>query len=255
MAVSGADPGQSPAPVLSVVVPVFNEAGNILPLLDEVEAALTGVASFEIIFVDDGSSDATPAELKQAQAKSQRVRVFKHRKRAGKSAGLVTGFWAARAPWIQTLDGDRQNDPADIARIWKLIHSPEPSPTLGLVSGQRKRRNDGAIKWLSSRIANFVRRSLLRDNTADTGCGFKLIRRDIAVKLPFFDGMHRFLPALVRRSGYDIMQIRIEDRPRAAGVSKYGFFGRLGAGVFDLMGVFWLLRRGTLGVGDEIPRS
>ncbi|MBI3676364.1 MAG: glycosyltransferase [Proteobacteria bacterium] len=252
-----ADPGQ---PQLSVVVPVYNEAGNILPLLDEVEAALSGLVSFEIIFVDDGSSDATAAELKQAQAKSPRVRLLKHRKRSGKSAGLVTGFWAARAPWIQTLDGDRQNDPADVARIWKIIHAPQngemgPAATLGLVSGRRKRRNDGVVKWLSSRTANFVRRSLLRDDTADTGCGFKLIRREIAVKLPFFDGMHRFIPALVRRAGYDIMQIPIEDRPRAAGVSKYGFFGRLGAGIFDLMGVFWLTQRGTLAVSDEIPRQ
>ncbi len=247
-----ADPGQ---PQLSIVVPVYNEAGNILPLLDEVEAALNGLVSFEVIFIDDGSSDATPAELKQAQARGPHVRLLKHRKRSGKSAGLVTGFWAARAPWIQTLDGDRQNDPADVARIWKQIHNPEPSPSLGLVSGRRKRRNDGIIKWMSSRTANFVRRTLLRDNTSDTGCGFKLLRREIAVKLPFFDGMHRFIPALVRRQGYDITQILIEDRPRAAGVSKYGFFGRLGVGIFDLFGVFWLMQRGTLGVGDEIPRE
>ncbi|HEX3673601.1 MAG TPA: glycosyltransferase [Rhizomicrobium sp.] len=237
---------------LSVVVPVYNEAGNILPLLDEVEAALNGVCRYEIVFVDDGSTDATASELAQAQARSPAVRLIRHRARAGKSAGLVTAFWAARAPWIQTLDGDRQNDPADVARIWRKI---QPIPeTLGIVAGIRNRRNDGAIKWASSRIANFVRRNMLRDDTADTGCGFKLIRRDVALRIPFFDGMHRFLPALVRRQGYGIAQEKIEDRPRVAGLSKYGFFGRLGVGIFDLLGVFWLMRRGAKFRSDELPR-
>ncbi|MGH6872699.1 MAG: glycosyltransferase family 2 protein [Rhizomicrobium sp.] len=239
-------------PELSVVVPVYNEAGNILPLLDEVERALAGVCTYEVLFIDDGSSDGSAAELALAQAKSARVRVLKHRTRAGKSAGLVTGFWAARAPWIQMLDGDRQNDPADVARIWKLIQ-PVP-PRLGIVAGVRNRRNDGAVKWASSRIANFVRRAMLRDDTHDTGCGFKLIRRDVALRLPFFDGMHRFLPALTRRLGYDIREERIEDRARTAGTSKYGFFDRLAAGIFDLSGVFWLMRRGTRADSDEVPR-
>jgi len=243
----------NPAPELSIVVPVYNESGNILTLLDEVSAALDGVCTYEIIFIDDGSTDGSAAELAQAQAKSPTVRVLKHRKRSGKSAGLVTGFWAARAPWIQMLDGDRQNDPADVARIWKAI---QPIPdSLGIVAGVRNRRNDGAIKWASSRIANFVRRGMLRDDTHDTGCGFKLIRRDVALRLPFFDGMHRFLPALTRRQGYDIREERIEDRARTAGVSKYGFFDRLGAGIPDLLGVFWLARRGTRAVADEIERS
>ena len=238
---------------LTVLVPVYNEAGNILPLLQEVEAALSGVCEYEVVFVDDGSSDATPAELDEAR-KNARVRVLRHRNRAGKSAALITGFWAARAPWIQTLDGDRQNDPADVARVWKAIHAPAPDAKLGIVCGVRKRRNDGIVKFLSSRIANFVRRGLLRDNTRDTGCGFKLIRREVAVRLPFFDGMHRFLPALVRRCGYETMEMRVEDRARVAGVSKYGFFGRLGAGIFDLFGVFWLIRRGSRTEADELPR-
>lgn len=240
---------------LTVLVPVYNEAGNILPLLDEVEAALSGVCNYEIVFVDDGSSDATPAELKEAQAKSAAVRVLRHHNRAGKSAALVTGFWAARAPWVQTLDGDRQNDPADVVRAWNAIHAADAPVRLGIVAGVRKKRNDGFIKWLSSRIANFVRRNLLRDDTKDTGCGFKLIRRDIAVIFPFFDGMHRFLPALTRRAGYEILQIPVEDRARVAGVSKYGFFGRLGAGIVDLLGVFWLIRRGTRAEADELPRA
>jgi glycosyltransferase involved in cell wall biosynthesis len=251
-ALSGTESLMASDPELSVVVPVYNEAGNILPLLDEVAAALDGVCSYEIIFIDDGSSDNSPAELAEAQAKSPAVRVLKHRKRSGKSAGLVTGFWAARAPWIQMLDGDRQNDPADVARIWKAI---QPIPdTLGIVAGVRNRRNDGAVKWASSRIANFVRRSMLRDNTHDTGCGFKLLRRDVALRIPFFDGMHRFLPALTRRQGYDIREEKIEDRARVAGLSKYGFFDRLIAGIFDLSGVFWLMRRGTRAQADELPR-
>lgn len=242
-------------PLLSVLIPVFNEAGNILPLLGEVEAALSGVVAYEILFVDDGSADGSAAELAQARTQSAHVRVLRHEKRSGKSAALVTGFFAARGEWVQTLDGDGQNDPADVARIWTMLHAPAPPAALGIVAGQRKRRNDGVVKWASSRIANFIRRTLLRDDTADTGCGFKLIRREAAIRLPFFDGMHRFLPALVRRAGYDIMQIAVEDRPRGAGLSKYGFFGRLGAGIFDLAGVFWLMRRGTSPKATEITRK
>jgi dolichol-phosphate mannosyltransferase len=236
---------ESDAPELTVLVPVFNEAGNIAPLFEEVSASLAPVCRFEILFVDDGSDDGSAAELAALAARDPRVRVIRHRARAGKSAALMTGFRAARAPWIQTLDGDRQNDPADAAELWTRLHAPQPPSRLGLVAGIRRRRNDGAIKFLSSRIANFVRRSMLRDATPDTGCGFKLIRTSVAVTLPFFDGMHRFLPALVRRAGYEVMQTPVNDRPRAAGKSKYGFFGRLGAGIVDLLGVFWLLRRGT----------
>jgi dolichol-phosphate mannosyltransferase len=242
------------APELSVVVPVFNEAGNILPLAEEVRAALTGVCRYELLFIDDGSSDTSPAEMNEAAARDPNIRLFHHLKRSGKSAGLVTGFFAARAPWVQTLDGDRQNDPKDVARVWKIIHAPMPDAQLGIVAGIRNRRNDGFIKWLSSRTANLIRRNMLRDDTKDTGCGFKLIRTDIAQHFPFFDGMHRFLPALTHRQGYSILQIVIDDRPRVAGVSKYGFFGRLGAGIFDLFGVFWLMRRGTHAQAEELPR-
>ncbi|HEX3810505.1 MAG TPA: glycosyltransferase family 2 protein [Rhizomicrobium sp.] len=238
-------------PQLSVVVPIFNEAGNILPLAAEIRAALDGICRFEILFVDDGSSDASAAELQAAQKNDSAVRVFRHRKRAGKSAALFTAFHAARAPWIQTLDGDRQNDPADVAKVWRAL----PPDSIGVVCGRRKRRNDGAVKWLSSRIANAVRRTLLRDDTPDTGCGFKLLRRDVAVRLPYFDGLHRFLPALVRRSGYGVSQVMVEDRPRTVGQSKYGFFGRLAVGIFDLFGVFWLLRRSNVIQADEISES
>ena len=247
--------GDGGAPDLSVVVPVYNEAGNILPLLEEIRAALEDVCRFEVVFVDDGSSDAGAAELAAAQKSDPRVRVLRHRKRAGKSAGLITAFNAARGTWVQTLDGDRQNDPADVAKVWRQLHALSPPPGLGIVAGRRKRRNDGAIKWLSSRIANGIRRVLLRDDTADTGCGFKLIRRDIAVMLPYFDGMHRFLPALVRRTGHDVVEVMVDDRPRTTGLSKYGFFDRLGAGIFDLMGVFWLMRRAHVVDAYEVPRE
>jgi dolichol-phosphate mannosyltransferase len=239
------------APELTVLIPVFNEAGNIAPLAEEVSAALTGVARFEMLFVDDGSDDGSAAELTALRARDPRVRLMRHKARAGKSAALMTGFRVARGTWVQTLDGDRQNDPADVAALWQRLHSPEPPARLGLVAGIRKRRNDGVIKFLSSRIANGIRRTLLRDATPDTGCGFKLIRTSVAVQLPFFDGMHRFLPALVRRVGYEVMQTPVNDRPRTAGRSKYGFFGRLGAGIVDLWGVFWLLRRGTRAEADE----
>jgi len=233
------------APIaLTVLIPVYNEAGNILPLAEEVAAALAAIPH-EILFVDDGSDDATPAELKALHSMAKSVRVIRHKIRAGKSAALVTGFRAARAPWVQTLDGDRQNDPADVALLWRELHSPAPPAHLGLVAGVRKRRHDGLVKWLSSRIANGVRRALLNDATPDTACGFKLIRREVALQLPYFDGMHRFLPALTKRAGYEVMQFPVEDRPRAAGKSKYGFFGRLGAGLFDLFGVFWLARRSS----------
>lgn len=240
-------------PALTVLVPVFNEAGNLSPLADEIAAAMTGVP-FEMVFVDDGSSDRSAEELLSLQQRHPAARVVRHRKRAGKSAALFTGFRAARGEWIQTLDGDGQNDPKDAAALWARLQASPPPAKLGLVAGVRKRRNDGAIKFLSSRIANFIRRSMLNDATPDTGCGFKLIRREVAVQLPFFDGMHRFLPALTRRTGFDIMQTPVEDRPRTAGKSKYGFFGRLGAGIVDLWGVFWLMRRGTHAEPEEIPR-
>jgi dolichol-phosphate mannosyltransferase len=243
----------STAPALTVLVPVFNEGGNIASTALEVVEAYALVCPFEILFVDDGSTDATASELAAVHARDGRVRVIRHRRRAGKSAALMTGFRAARHDWIQTLDGDLQNDPEDAASLWHRLHAEGgPPASLGLVAGVRKRRNDGVVKMVSSRIANAVRRGMLRDATPDTGCGFKLIRRDVAVRLPFFDGMHRFLPALVRRAGYEVMQVPVNDRPRAAGRSKYGFFGRLGAGIVDLLGVFWLTRRGTHTEAEEI---
>jgi glycosyltransferase involved in cell wall biosynthesis len=234
---------------LTILVPVYNEAGNILALAREIEVAFGEGRSapfrYEILFVDDGSDAATKAELESALKNFARVRVIRHARRAGKSRALITGFSQARGGWIQTLDGDLQNDPRDAANLWTRLNAPSPPGSLGIVAGIRKRRHDGIVKFLSSRIANRVRRGLLSDPTVDTGCGFKLIRSEAARSLPYFDGMHRFLPALVNRAGYDLMQVPVEDRPRGAGVSKYGFFGRFFAGLFDLFGVLWLIRRSS----------
>lgn len=236
---------------LTVLIPVYNEAGNVLPLMREVAEALGPVCPFEVIFVDDGSDDAMAAELAALQRADARVRVIRHGRRAGKSTALVTGFRMSRAPWIQTLDGDGQNDPKDAAALWRQLHRPEPPRRLGLVAGVRRRRHDGALKWLSSRVANAIRRALLKDGTPDAGCGFKLIRRELAIELPLFDGLHRFLPAFARTAGYDVMQFPVNDRPRTRGRSKYGFFDRLGAGTVDLLGVLWLMRRGARVGGVE----
>jgi dolichol-phosphate mannosyltransferase len=243
--------GRDAALDLSFVIPVFNEAGNIVPLAEEIAAAIGDALAYEIVFVDDGSSDSSPAELLDARARFAGVRVITHTTRSGKSAAVWTGCRAARGPWVQMLDGDRQNNPADVLMVWNRIHEPggTPDPALGIVAGQRTSRNDGRFKWLQSRIANGIRRTVLNDGTRDTGCGFKLIRREAFDTLPFFDGMHRFLPALVRRAGYDVLEIPVEDRPRGAGTSKYGFLGRLGAGIFDLFGVMWLIRRSTFPAG------
>ncbi len=234
---------------LTILVPVYNEAGNILALIAETEAAFGEGRSapfrYEILLVDDGSDAATQAELDSALAQCARVRVLRHSRRCGKSRALVSGFAQARGAWVQTLDGDLQNDPKDAADLWKRLHAPMPPETLGIVAGVRKRRNDGIVKFISSRTANRLRRWLLSDPALDTGCGFKLLRTDAARSLPYFDGMHRFLPALVNRAGYELMQVPVEDRPRGAGVSKYGFFGRAIAGLFDLFGVLWLQRRSS----------
>jgi glycosyltransferase involved in cell wall biosynthesis len=224
---------------LSVVIPVRNEAPNIAPLVAEIEAALAGIRH-EIVYVDDGSSDDTPAALRAAAAAGAPVRVLRHRSSCGQSAAVVTGVRAARGTWIATLDGDGQNDPADIPR---MLARAEAEGGQILVAGHRVTRKDSWVKRRSSRIANGVRAWLLRDATPDTGCGLKVFPRALFLDLPAFDHMHRFLPALVLRQGGRVVSEPVNHRPRVRGSSNYGTLDRLAVSLFDLIGVAWLQRR------------
>lgn len=243
---------------LSVLIPFYNEEGNVLPVIEEIHNALDGVMNFEIVCVDDCSTDSTESEIKEAiQQWPNTVRKLTHERRCGKSAAIYTGLRAVAGTWVQLLDGDGQNDPADTKRVWEEIISKDVSPNLALVAGRRSSRNDSGFKWLQSRFANGIRRFLLNDDVTDSGCGWKLVRRDVFRGLPYFASMHRFLPALVKRSGWDIREEKVADRKRQHGSSKYGFFDRLFASLFDILGVFWLMRRGRHGIAIEWddPRS
>jgi dolichol-phosphate mannosyltransferase len=229
---------------LSVVIPVRNEAANIAPLVAEIRAALDGKLDYEIVYVDDGSTDATSAEIKALKRDFPRLRLLRHRARSGQSAAISSGVKAARAAWIATLDGDGQNDPADIPRLWEIARQSPPTAKL-LIAGFRQKRRDSLVKRLSSRIANSVRASLLDDGTPDTGCGLKLFRRDLYLDLPFFDHNHRFLPALALRQGGRVESVQVNHRPRERGVSNYHVFDRLWVGITDIVGVMWLKRRAS----------
>jgi dolichol-phosphate mannosyltransferase len=226
-------------PTVSVVVPVRNEAGNIAPLVAEIAAAL-GNRSFEIVYVNDGSSDASEQELLALMRERPWLRQIRHAVSCGQSAAVRTGVAAARAPVVVTLDGDGQNDPAFIP---KLIDAIEKGGGVGLVAGQRVGRKASGFKRFQSRVANAVRGAVLRDGTRDTGCGLKAFRRDVFLALPYFDGLHRFLPALVKREGYGIGYVDVVDRQRRHGHSNYGLWDRLWVGILDLAGVWWLIRR------------
>ncbi|MEO0983526.1 MAG: glycosyltransferase family 2 protein [Pseudomonadota bacterium] len=241
----------SQAPDLTVLIPFYNEAGNVEPLLEEVHAALDGVA-FDVVCVSDASADGTDVELAAAKARwPGTVSVLTHVRRRGKSAALYSGLRSVRGDWVQLLDGDGQNDPADARRVWDAYVAGGETGKLGLVTGRRLSRNDSRFKWLQSRVANGVRAFFLRDGTTDTGCGFKLVRTEAFRELPYFAAMHRFLPALVKRAGWDVIEEPVADRPRRHGASKYGFLGRLGAGIVDLIGMIWLVRRGGYGIPKE----
>jgi dolichol-phosphate mannosyltransferase len=228
---------------VSVVVPVRNEAENLWPLIEEIQNALDGHADYEIIYVDDGSDDDTPARLAQARERCPRLRVVRHRSACGQSTAVATGVRAARFPWIATLDGDGQNDPADLPKLLAAVGPGQRTPDLNLVIGWRTTRNDSGVRRWSSRIANRVRGGLLGDRTPDTGCGLKVFPREVFLRLPFFDHMHRFMPALVLRDGGQVLSVPVHHRPRTAGVSKYGIGNRLWVGIVDLFGVLWLKRR------------
>lgn len=226
---------------LSIVIPVLNEADNVGPLLDEVLAALRplGIA-FEVIFVDDGSDDETYARLAARQADAPELRIVRHARRYGQSMGVRSGVLAAQGRWVGTLDGDRQNDPADLPRLWAAANGAEKPD---LLAGERIKRNDNWQKRYASRFANWLRNSLLKDGVKDTGCGVKMFRRDLFLEFPHFDHMHRFLPALARRHGAKVLPVPVNHRPRDAGSSKYGTLDRALVGITDLFGVWWLIRR------------
>jgi dolichol-phosphate mannosyltransferase len=235
---------------LSVVVPVFNERDNILPLLEEIAGALRGHSAFEIVYVDDASRDDTLAVLQAARARFHELRILRHRAQSGQSTAVWNGVRAARGEWIATLDGDGQNDPADIHKL--LAARASATPQIKLFAGWRTTRRDSCSKRVSSKIANGVRARLLRDATPDTGCGLKLFEREMFLGLPYFDHMHRFLPALVRRAGHACQSVPVAHRPRTRGVSKYGMWNRLWVGLSDLRGVAWLMRRTRLTGIDEL---
>jgi glycosyltransferase involved in cell wall biosynthesis len=227
-------------------VPVRNEAPNVVPLVAEVAETLKDYHPFELIFVDDGSDDGTGSAIKRAIGEHDWVRAFRHEASCGQSAAQRTAIHNARAPIIVTIDGDGQNDPADIPRLLEILAAREPGSGLAMVAGQRMRREDHMVRRLSSRIANGVRRSLLKDGSRDVGCGLKAFDRDVYLALPYFDHLHRFYPALVRREGLDIAFVDVGHRRRWEGQSKYGVLNRLGVGIVDLLGMVWLLRRRRL---------
>jgi dolichol-phosphate mannosyltransferase len=230
-------------PDLSVVVPVHNESENIDPLIGEIRNALEPVLDYELIYVDDGSTDDTVNQLRRIAAEFSRLRIIRHKNCCGQSTALWTGVAAARGDWIATLDGDGQNDPADILRLRNVLLTPEGPPGITLICGHRKNRQDTALKKLSSRIANSVRARLLKDDTPDTGCGLKLFSKQAFLRLPYFDHLHRFLPALILRDGGKVCSVAVNHRPRIRGQSHYGLGNRLWIGIADLLGVMWLQRR------------
>jgi dolichol-phosphate mannosyltransferase len=231
-------------PQLAVVVPVFNERDNIPPLLAEIAAALRGNVDYEVIYVDDDSSDDSLAVLQAEKSRHPELRIIHHVTRSGQSTAVWNGVRAANAPWIATLDGDGQNDPADIPKL--LAARGTAKPQVRLFAGWRTTRRDSFNKRISSKIANGVRSRMLRDDTPDTGCGLKLFEREVFLRLPYFDHMHRYLPALVKRAGFESVSVPVGHRPRTMGTSKYGMLDRLWVGLADLRGVAWLMRRGKV---------
>ena len=230
-------------PDVSIVVPVFNETGNVGPLAREIAAAFAGQA-YEMIFVDDASTDSTRADLIALKAELPSLRVLSHQRNSGQSRSVRTGILAARAAIVVTMDGDGQNDPADAPRLAaRLLASPDQ---VALVGGERVKRQDSLAKKFASKVGNGVRKRLLKDGAADTGCGLKAFRREAFLRLPYFDHIHRYLPALMIREGYQVAYEPVGHRARMAGASKYTNLGRLWASLSDLLGVMWLNSRSRL---------
>jgi len=235
-------------PALSVVVPVKDEAENAVPLAREIAQALAGVPGHEIIFVDDGSTDGTAARLTALRSEIPQLRVLRHGRNLGQSRAIRTGVMAARGEIIATLDGDGQNDPADLP---KLLAALSTDHGLAMVSGVRVKRKDTASRRMASKLGNGFRNWLLNDGAADTGCGIKVFRRDAYLALPYFDHQHRFLIALMRREGHGVGFMPVGHRPRTAGRSKYTNFGRMLVSINDLLGMRWLIRRHRGPAGTE----
>lgn len=237
-------------PSLSVVVPVFNERDNVTPLVNEITAALRGQIDFEIVYVDDNSKDDSLQVLQALKASNPELRVLHHVSQSGQSTAVRTGVKAARAPWIATLDGDGQNDPADIPKL--LAARAKAEPQVRLFAGWRVNRQDSGSKRWASKWANAIRARMLRDDTPDTGCGIKLFERAAFLDLPYFDHMHRYLPALMQRAGWKTVSVPVNHRHRTAGVSKYNNLGRALVGIRDLRGVAWLITRSKRTAVEEV---
>lgn len=243
---------ESIPPAISVVVPVYNEAENVGLLASEISQALSD-ADHEMIFVNDASSDDTEKALKDLKSKYPSLRVLSHRENAGQSRAVRTGVLAAKAPIIATLDGDGQNDPADIPALFAQLTRQDAAENLALVGGRRSKRKDTWAKRFASRFGNGVRKKLLKDKADDTGCGLKVFTREGFLRLPYFDHVHRYIPALMLREGYEIEFCDVNHRHREFGVSKYTNFGRLLVSIADLRGVMWLNSRARNPKGwDEV---
>ena len=241
------------SPHLSVVVPVHNEEDNVAPLIGEIVTALRGLVDFEIVYVDDTSRDATLARLRELQATTPELRVIRHLSNAGQSTAVRNGVKASRGAWIATLDGDGQNDPADIPTL--LAKRDGAEPDVKLFAGWRVNRQDSGSKRWASKWANAIRSRMLRDATPDTGCGIKLFEREAFLDLPYFDHMHRYLPALMQRAGWKTVSVPVNHRHRTAGVSKYNNLNRALVGIRDLRGMAWLIQRSRRTPVEELERT
>ena len=237
-------------PSLSVVVPVFNERDNVTPLVNEITAALRGQIDFEIVYVDDNSKDDSLQVLQALKTANPELRVLHHVSQSGQSTAVRTGVKAARSPWIATLDGDGQNDPADIPKLLAARNGADAQ--VRLFAGWRVNRQDSGSKRWASKWANAIRARMLRDDTPDTGCGIKLFERAAFLDLPYFDHMHRYLPALMQRAGWKTVSVPVNHRHRTAGVSKYNNLGRALVGIRDLRGVAWLITRSKRTAVEEV---
>lgn len=241
-----------PCQQVSVVVPAQNEELNVVPLIEEIDNALKGFIEFEMVFVDDGSTDATWAKLREARVRFPNLVIVRHARGSGQSVAIRSGVKAAQYAWIATLDGDGQNDPADIPALVKALNAQSPGGKPVMMAGQRAKRRDTWFRRFSSRVANTVRRAMLNDATPDTGCGLKLFPRQMFLDMAHFNHLHRFMPALMIRQGGSVISVPVNHRPRERGVSKYGLWNRLWVGIVDLFGVMWLMRRPAAPIVTEV---